>query len=135
VTPPAHALERGFSLLELLVAFSIMAGSLVVLYKATGGVIDTTGRLDRHARALQLAESVLAGRDCIEPANPAARGEWFAYRWTLASAPYPARESADGSVVLHRVELSVSWPGEGVDQSLGLITILPQCIEKAPTKG
>ena len=47
--------EKGLSLLEILVAFSIMALALGVLYRATGGSLRSVVAIESTQRAASLA--------------------------------------------------------------------------------
>ncbi len=62
---------RGFSLLELLVAFAIMAMSLAMIYRAVGGSVRNVSAIEDRQRASWVVESVLAQID-----GEAARDGW-----------------------------------------------------------
>lgn len=51
--------RRGFTLIEILIAFAIMAVALVTLLRVFGGGLATTARLERSSAVLSLARSTL----------------------------------------------------------------------------
>lgn len=71
----ARVRSRGFSLLEVLVAFVIMALALGVLYQTLGGSVRASGRADLAVRAALVAESVLALHESVPPQGIHASGE------------------------------------------------------------
>lgn len=115
--PPDPSRQAGFSLLETLVAFSILALCLGILLRIFGGGGRLAGLSDEHARAVILAESLLAGAGIQTPLQPGESGGEIddRYRWTLRVNPYvlpgePAPEQLQFKPFW--VELSVDW-GEG----------------------
>ncbi|MGR8932962.1 MAG: type IV pilus modification PilV family protein [Gammaproteobacteria bacterium] len=88
-------LQQGFSLLEILVAFAILSLFLGVLLNIfSGGVrgADVTGQ---YARAVQVAESVLAsvGHDVALETNALSGVTDGIYRWTLIIEPFTPPEA------------------------------------------
>ena len=114
----------GFSLLELLVAFSIMAMSLTLLYRVTGGSASTVGETERYAGALMLAESLLESRDAVAPEGWIEAGEEAGYRWQVKSAEL-ATDREGQAVDLHRVQILVEWDASGRNRRFELVTALP----------
>lgn len=83
--------EAGFSLLEILVAFAILALCLGVLLRIFGGAGRIAGTADEYSRAIVVAESLLAAAGIETPLAPGeTNGEiGETYRWTLRVEPYP----------------------------------------------
>lgn len=115
--PFSRSRQAGFSLLETLVAFSILALCLGVLLRIFGGGGRLAGLSDDRARAIIVAESLLAGVGVQTPLQPGESGGEVdgRYRWTLRVSPYvPPGEPLPDQLQFKPfwVELSVDW-GEG----------------------
>lgn len=119
-------IQRGFSLLEVLVAFAIMAMSLVVLYRTSGGSVKAVADAELYDRAVRTAQSALALYAGVPEGGIAAEGEDAGMRWRMQSTPYPVQVRGGGPVVpLHRVEVRVFFGADG-GRSISLAGLLPQ---------
>ena len=76
---------RGFSLLEILVAFAIAAMALGMLYRVTGNNARQAGGLAQHERAMLLAESLLAAHETVPPQGLNESDQAAGYAWQLRS--------------------------------------------------
>lgn len=125
--------ERGLTLLELLVAFAIMAMSLGLLYRAMGGSARSAGDVERYQHAVLLAESLLALRDTVPEQGWADAGETGGYRWRVQSAPYSTGLEGPNIPVLHEVGILITWFDGTQDRSFEIATLRPQ--RKPPEPG
>lgn len=122
--------QAGLSLLELLVAFAIMAIALGMLYRAAGASVRDVGETESYQRAVFLAQSLLAARDAIPPEGISEAGRSAGFDWAMRSQPYAnAAASPDRPAavpLLHAVEMSVAWTERGMQRRIQLQTLRPQ---------
>lgn len=128
MSPLARSAARGFSLLELLVALSIMALALGLLYQASTGALLGVGDLDMEQRADVLAQSILETRDAVPAAGWNESGSAARMDWTVGSAPYETAVSRQtpAATRLHEVHVVVGWDSRRGRRRLELHTLLPQ---------
>lgn len=93
--------QTGFSLLELLVAFAILAMSLGLIYKAMGASARQVGDMSIYQQASMLAESLLASRDSVTDQGWSESGEQNPFTWQISSQPYTSEVNAPDMVPLH----------------------------------
>ena len=122
-----HGRQRGFSLLEILVAFAIAAMALGMLYRVTGNNARQAGGLAQHERAMLLAESLLAAHDTVPPQGLNESDQAAGYAWQLRSQPYPTpANSAPQAARLHEVQVSVHWLDGNAPRSFELASLRPE---------
>ena len=129
--PPANACpaarwhsQHGFSLLEALVAFSIMALVLGVLYRTMTNTLASLETSELRSQAAILASSLLELHEFIPPGGIDTRGAYNNGRHTLAWQ-LQARRRADsgaspGRWPLYDVTVSVTWRASGRDHAFTL---------------
>ena len=108
--------DRGFTLIEVLVAFAILAISLTVLTRTFSTGLDAVETSERYTTATLLARSTL---EQVGIAIPVATGEIArdagnGFRVILRIAPatsVPAAPVANGLATPYVATVTVQWPG------------------------
>lgn len=121
---------RGFSLLEVLVAFIILSLTLGVLMRIFSGGLGNIGTAEHYSRAVAIAESQLAAAG-VE--SPLIEGDYAGetengYTWRTSIQRYDAgTQPLEGGVLpvdLYQVDVTVNWDNTATTpRSLRLLTL------------
>jgi general secretion pathway protein I len=118
----------GFSLIEVLVAFTIMALALGVVYQIFGRGAAAMTLGEEYAQAIAIAESRLAG--AALPESSGSGRELDRYDWELRSEPVaPDNGAAETALALKRIDVEVRWRSRGREHQVGLTTLKPVAAE------
>lgn len=118
--------QRGFSLLELLVAFAIMAISLGLLYRMAGGSARNVSDVMQQQQAVWLAESLLASRSSVRAEGWNEDGESAGFKWQARSSLFASGVNAPQAVPLHEIRLAIQWTTGSRPGQFEIVTLLPQ---------
>jgi general secretion pathway protein I len=103
-------LSAGFSLLELMVAISILALALAGLYRAAGGATRNVRIDEKYAYSVELARSLLAANTMVPVSGVNVRGETAGgFQWRVDTNPVVLQRSSLPVGSLHEIEVGVSW--------------------------
>ncbi len=129
--------ERGFSLLEVLVAFAILSISLGVLLQVFATGLRNAGLADDYTQATLYAESILAAIGRETPLTAGERrgpvNEQFSWRSTVTPFNEGLPEPDKAQVRAYRIQVEVYWPGRVQNRSVLLETLRLAPVE--PTVG
>jgi len=125
--------QAGFTLLEVVVAFVVLALTLTTVFQIFSTGLARAGDLDERSQALAVAQSRLAGAGVEEAVKEGeTRGESAdrRFRWVLKTVRHE-EALAEGAAApqstfsLYRVEATVAWSGaDGRERDLRLSTLL-----------
>ena len=126
-----HMVQKGFSLLEVMVAMVIMSMSLTLLYNAVASSTNSTRVADEYLRAVMLAESVLAANRRLTEPNLSLSDAHDKYDWELRA--WPVQESQhsvnqkleENLSELNFLSVAVSWPSGDTRRRVDLLSIVP----------
>jgi general secretion pathway protein I len=112
--PRSSSSARGFTLIEVLVAFAILALTLAALMQVFAAGLRSSDAVDRHLMATMLARSVM---DDLGAEIPIAAGERSGeieqgYRWTVRiqpSATIPSVAIAEWMQTPYEIQVEVTW--------------------------
>ncbi|MDR0770321.1 MAG: type II secretion system GspH family protein [Burkholderiales bacterium] len=127
------ARARGFSLLEVLVAFVVLALVGTVLFQLFGGAINNAASADAWSRAVQVAQNQLAQASMAQSLSATTTsGQDGDVRWELRVEPYTpmalegetTQPAESLTLVLYRLQVNVRFPGvAGKDRTFALETL------------
>ena len=124
----ARRASRGFSLLEVMVAFTILAMLLGALFQVFSGGMHAARSGDRHTRATVIAQSQLAalGVETVPVEGVVSGTTEDAYHWRVIISPYtddqlPVTESLLQPLT---VQVEVFWEESGRSRSVSLTSML-----------
>jgi general secretion pathway protein I len=117
--------ERGFTLLEVLVALTILSLSLGVLLAIFSQSLSRAEENETEAQARTLAQSLLAQTEAApHPAFGETDGVSTGLRWHVRVAPYGSEaDEAAWQRIAEQIDATVSWQHQGRSRSLTLSTL------------
>ena len=119
--------QKGFSLLEVLVAFTVLALSLGVLFQLFSTAVRGVLQSEHYTRALIIAESRLALLGREEPLEQGQKEgiEADIYRWRAEVTPYVDGEATSElmRVEPYQVSVHVGWDEAEASYPVELTTL------------
>ncbi len=111
--------DRGFSLVEALVALAIAAGVMVAAYQGGSAALGLKQRSETQARAILIANDIAArlGRDIELWSGHTMTGEADGMSWRVAISGNPELSTGNDSVIMEdllRADIAVFTAGASV---------------------
>ena len=122
--------QQGFSLLEILIAFSILALSLGILLKIFSAGVNTALVAEDYTAAVQISETLMAKTGVETPLQPGQSSglENEKYHWLVEVIPFEFNpENVDPTAttaVVFKVKVVVNWGDDNAnDRQVELTTL------------
>lgn len=112
--------QQGFSLLEILIAFSILALSLGILLKIFSAGVNTAIVAEDYTAAVQIADGLMAKTGVETPLQPGQETGVVneKYHWLVAVSPFEFNpENNDVTAIraiLFKIKIIVSWDDNNI---------------------
>ena len=118
--------ERGFSLLEMVVAVAILGFSLGALYHAAGGATRIVQIDEQRSYAVELARSLIAVYAVVPPTGLNETGETEGgFSWSVMADPVVLPEDISLMAgALQRVRAVVSWDDGSKKREVSLNSVV-----------
>ena len=126
--------QSGFSLIEVLVAFMILAMALTVIFRIFAGGLRNVSLSEDYARAELVAQSQMNMSGLDEPLREgSSSGEWgerFTWQRTIERyQPWSDQRKLNASVDAFEITVRVSWRHSGGDSEIILSSVRLQPID------
>lgn len=117
--------QKGFSLLEAMVAISILGIALGGLYSAASGATRNVRADERYAFAVELGRSLLADNIQVPKSGLSNNGVTAGgFKWTVTTRPAPLGRSGLDEGALQEIEIIVSWADGLRDRRIRLDSVV-----------
>jgi general secretion pathway protein I len=102
--------QNGFSLLEMMVAITILSLALGSLYQAASGATRNVRTSERYTYGVELARSLLADNAIVPKSGASKAGKTGGgYEWRVQTRPINLERKGLGGSRLHSIEVGVAW--------------------------
>ena len=123
--------QSGFTLLEVVVAFVVLALVLTVVFEVFSTWLSRTASLSEQSQALAIAQSRLAAvglEEAIKEGEAAGESADRRFRWRVRVERYSAADvpgtPIQSTYALYRAESSVAWTGpDGREHALSVANL------------
>lgn len=122
---PVNLGQRGFSLLETMVAIAILGIALGGLYSAASGATRNVRADERYAYAVELGRSLLADHIQVPRSGFGNNGVTAGgFKWSVSTRPAPVGRSGLEAGSLQEIQVTVSWADGLRDRRIQLDSVV-----------
>ena len=119
--------EKGFTLLEVIVALTILATAILTLVTLFSGGLNQAAQAERYLKGISLAQQKFNQLDLDDFESEVLEGVFEgqeSYRWQLEIMPYEsALNNEDAGIKIQKLSLSVFWDDAGLEKEVQLVSL------------
>ena len=129
---PGRSRATGFTLIEIIVAFAVLAVGLGIAMQIAAGAMRNARHAEERTEAALYAQSLLDSAGIGERLEEGETSGEFAdrYRWSMSVTPFEVETTTDSPldpalspVQLYRLELVVTWGRQPREQEARFVTL------------
>jgi general secretion pathway protein I len=119
--------EKGFTLLEIIVAITILATAILALVQMFSGSLNQTAQADRYLNGVYLAKQKFSQLEMANFETEADEGKFDSsedYNWQLEVLPYESSlNNEEARIKIQKISLRVYWEDQGQEKEVQLVTL------------
>ena len=119
--------EKGFTLLEILVSMTILAGAILALVQMFSGSISQANQADRYLNGVYLAQQKFSQLELDGFKTETTEGTFADqenYSWALEVLPYETTlNNEEAGIKVQEVSLRVYWEDGSQEKEVQLVTL------------
>jgi len=119
--------EKGFTLLEIIVSMTILAGGVLTLVQMFSGSLNQAAQAERYLNGVYLAQQKFSQLEIDNFQSEALEGtfeNYEDYRWRLEVLPYESPlNNENARIRIEKVKLRVHWDDKKLEKEVQLVSL------------
>jgi len=119
--------EKGFTLLEIIVAMTILAATILTLIQMFSGSLNQAAQTDQYLNGVYLAQQKFSQLELDNFKSDAIEGDFDNlddYHWQLEILPYEsALNNEEARINIQKISLRVYWEDGGQEKEVKLVSL------------
>ena len=119
--------EKGFTLLEILVSMTILAGAILALVQMFSGSVNQAAQADRYLKGVYLAQQKFSQLELDDFKSETLEGTFENqenYSWQLEVLPHESPlNNEEAGIKIQKLSLRVFWEDRNQEKEVNLVSL------------